>query len=120
LFGFYTESFLQGSDASTATFTDPLILPRAALRGTLHLLELQDRSWFDFIGEFHYLFAATTPTYNLNSGTEFSGRLQTTHFSVNKTGVNWFFEYSLKSLGTSTFTQTSSMFLVGASLLLAW
>lgn len=112
LFGFYDESLLQGTTSVLNAF-----LPEAALRTTVHLMELQDRTWFDLIGEFHYFLPSQASGFDLSSGYEVDAKLQTSHFFSNGWGVNWFLGFGSRRLvGTST--QTDSLFLLGVSCLL--
>ncbi len=119
LLGFYTQSFLQGASDSVATLVDPL-LSQVAIRTTLHLIELDQQAWFDLVASFHYLFPGTTPLFTLSSGYEYNLKIQTSSFFPDRLGINWFFEYSTKSLPSTTFTQNDTLFLLGITALIGF
>jgi hypothetical protein len=83
-------------------------------------MELDQQAWFDLIGAYHYLFPATTSQFTIMSGYELNFKMQTSGFFPDNLGVNWFFEFSLKSIPSTTFTQTNSLFMVGITALIGY
>jgi hypothetical protein len=120
LFGFYTENFYQGASVSTAIFSSSL-LAQAAIRATIHLIEVEDRAWLNLTGGFHYLFPTTTATAVIQSGFEWTGKIQSrTFFNDNEGGgIDWFVEYSSRTQNTATLTQSESLFLIGVTALIS-
>jgi hypothetical protein len=115
LFGFYTEYLYSGA---TGTFTDPLLL-QAGARVTWHILELENRAWFNLIFGYHYLLPSTTNTFTVSSGSEWNVRLQSRAFFQDSGGIDWFLEYSSRAQSTPTLQQTDSLMLLGISALIS-
>lgn len=116
LFGFFTENFAQGTTLGSLTYASQL-LAQAGVRMTWHLFNLDDRSSLNAVGGVHYLFPATTSTLTVQSGLEWTIKLQSEHFNPDGWGADWFMEYTNHSQNASTFQQADTMFMFGVSIL---